>query len=252
MTQGSRLLLGLTGVCVAGGISAAGLNSVGAEGVETAGVEQHPLWAAAAHSYPVSLLLTAEVAAGMDEVGRGALAGPLVAAAVVLPPGLIVPVGVRLIDSKQLTAAQRMETDRWIRDHALAVVLKSIDVPTINRLGIGWANRMVFGYLMRHFGAGRYLVDGNLSLHDLAPRGSTVTCLCGGDASEPAIAAASIVAKVSRDRLMRSLHPAYPSYGWARNAGYATAEHCAAVVQNGASPHHRTLFLRGLLAESTE
>jgi ribonuclease HII len=187
--------------------------------------------------------------AGMDEVGRGALAGPLVAAAVVLPRETRLPEGLALQDSKVLTAEQRVTLDAWIRLHAELVDLECIGVEAINRLGIGWANRAIYGRLMARLGARRYLVDGNLRLHALGPRGARVICRCDGDALEPAIAAASIVAKVYRDRLMGNLHDAYPCYGWARNVGYGTPDHRRAIRAAGPCPLHRTLYLRRLLGE---
>jgi ribonuclease HII len=183
----------------------------------------------------------------MDEVGRGALAGPLVAAAVVLPVRSAVPDGLALIDSKQLTPERRRILDAWIRTHAALVLVEEIGVDAINALGIGWANRAIFARLMARIGPHRYLVDGNLRLHGLGPPGARVVCRCGGDAEEPAIAAASIAAKVYRDRLMGTLHRTYPCYGWARNAGYASAEHQQAVRDQGPCILHRTLFLRRLL-----
>jgi len=189
--------------------------------------------------------------AGMDEVGRGALAGPLVAAAVVLPDGLLPPPGIHLADSKSLLPLQRLAAAGWIQEHALQVEVESIGVQAINTLGIGWANRVIFGRLMSKVRAARYLVDGNLRLHGLAPAGSVVLCICDGDADESAIAAASIVAKVLRDNLMQSLHDDYPCYGWSHNAGYATTEHRDAILSAGACLHHRTLFLRRLLDGGT-
>src|SRR5689334_23058908 len=109
----------------------------------------------------------AERAIGMDEVGRGAMAGPLVAAAVALPPHLSVPAGLTITDSKQLTPEQRIETAAWIHAHADAVAIEAIGVAAINRLGMGWANRAIFGRLMMRLGACRYRVDGNLRLHEL-------------------------------------------------------------------------------------
>jgi ribonuclease HII len=190
-------------------------------------------------------------AVGMDEVGRGALAGPLVAAAVALPVHACPPQGLALRDSKQLSPDQRAATDAWIREHAELVQIEVVAVESINRLGIGWANRIVFARLMQRIGPRRYLVDGNLRLHGLGPVGARVVCRCGGDAHEPAIAAASIVAKVYRDRLMQNLDPAYPAYGWRHNAGYATPCHQRAIKADGPCPHHRTLFLRRLLEAAT-
>jgi ribonuclease HII len=189
------------------------------------------------------------ICVGMDEVGRGALAGPLVAAAVILPRECVLPTGQRLTDSKVLSPAERAASDAWIRRHAELVAIESIGVEAINRLGIGWANRAIFGRLMDRIGTARFLVDGNLRLHGLAPHGARIVCRCDGDAYEPAIAAASIVAKVYRDRLMECLHQAYPCYGWSRNAGYATPEHRTALLSNGPCTHHRTLFLRRLLGK---
>ena len=188
---------------------------------------------------------------GMDEVGRGALAGPLVAAAVVWPDEIVPPAGIHLTDSKSLSPVQRELAAEWIRAHAVQVAVDSIGVEAINVLGIGWANRAIFGRLMARIWARRYLVDGNLRLHGLAPAGSVVVCICDGETYAPAIAAASIVAKVYRDRLMESLHDEYPCYGWNRNAGYATSEHREAILSAGACPHHRTLFLRRLFEEGT-
>ena len=186
---------------------------------------------------------------GMDEVGRGAMAGPLVAAAVVLPSTLATPSGLLIGDSKGLAAEHRVSLDAWIRAHAAMVVIEEIGVEAINRLGIGWANRAIYGRLMRRLGVRRYLVDGNLRLHGLGPPGTQVVCRCGGDAAEPCIAAASIVAKVYRDRRMADLHRSHTCYNWARNAGYATGEHQRAIRAVGPCPHHRTLFLRRLLSE---
>jgi ribonuclease HII len=183
----------------------------------------------------------------MDEVGRGALAGPLVAAAVTLCPLATPPADLRLTDSKLLTPEQRVEADAWIRSHARILAIESIDVEAINRLGIGWANRAIFGFLMSRLGRGRYLVDGNLNLHGLGLAGTQVVCVCDGDVDEPAIAAASIVAKVHRDRVMGTLHHMYPQYGWQRNAGYGTREHQQALREIGPCSLHRTHFLRRLL-----
>lgn len=191
--------------------------------------------------------------AGMDEVGRGALAGPLVAAAVVLAPDLERTVdATALVDSKLLTARDREELDRWIRAHADLVLIEMVGVGAINQLGMGWANRIVYARLMARGGAGRYVVDGNLRLHRLAPAGSLVICRCKGDQHSRMVAAASIVAKVFRDRLMQTLHRAYPAYGWNHNAGYATPEHRRAIQQVGICAEHRTLYVRRILAATCE
>jgi ribonuclease HII len=188
---------------------------------------------------------------GMDEVGRGAMAGPLVAAAVALPPGLVIPCELTITDSKRLTAEQRSDAAAWIRAHVHDVAVETIGVTAINCLGIGWANRAIFARLMARLGTARYMVDGNLRLHELAPPGSTIICRCDGDMRDIAIAAASIVAKVYRDGLMGELHRTYPAYGWAQNAGYGTPGHRRAIRAHGPCAEHRLLYLRRLLGETT-
>ncbi|QUS36171.1 ribonuclease HII [Falsirhodobacter algicola] len=174
--------------------------------------------------------------AGVDEVGRGPLAGPVTAAAVILHG----PVPKGLNDSKKLTAARRAALAEEI--HAVAdVCIGHASVEEIDTLNILWASHLA----MRRAVAGLarvadcVLVDGNLKVRDL-------TCHCvplvKGDARSLSIAAASIVAKVARDRIMCDLALAHPGYGWERNAGYGTAQHQAALQDLGITPHHRRSF----------
>ncbi len=172
----------------------------------------------------------------MDEVGRGALAGPLVAAAVVLPRSFRHPL---LRDSKQLTPHQREEVEPLIRRAARAVELVTIGVEVINRWGIGWANREAFRLLMDRIVAPMYLCDGNLVI----PTPLVYRSVVGGDHLVPAISAASIVAKVHRDHLMRELHHHFPQYWWHSNKGYGTPAHLRALRQHGSCPHHRLSFI---------
>jgi len=175
--------------------------------------------------------------AGVDEVGRGPLAGPVVAAAVVfgaLPP----PPGIA--DSKRLTAAARVRLDREIRAVA-AVGVGLAEVAEIDTLNILRAShlamRRAIGALP--FAPGHALIDGNL-----IPEGLTcaATAVVGGDARAISIAAASIVAKVARDAIMADLDRLFPGYGWAGNAGYPTAAHRDALERLGITPHHRRSF----------
>ncbi|MGH7704580.1 MAG: ribonuclease HII [Candidatus Dormibacteria bacterium] len=175
-------------------------------------------------------------ACGMDEVGRGALAGPLVAAAVVLPPGFSHPL---LRDSKLLSEPQREEVEPAIRAAALALGVAAVQVSVIDDRGVGWANRIAFERLIRLVTAEAYLADGNLPLRTRRRYLSVV----GGDRLVPAISAASIVAKVHRDRLMRQLHPSFPHYGWDENKGYGTPRHLRAISQHGLCRHHRRSFI---------
>jgi len=181
---------------------------------------------------------------GVDEVGRGPLAGPVVAAAV----AWLAPVpGVR--DSKRLSAAARQRLAAAIRDR-LPVALGQASVAEIDRLNILHATMLAMARaidaLVRQVGPpSRVLVDGNRA----PPCRFPVVPLVGGDESEPAIAAASIVAKVARDSLMQALDSVDPRYGFARHMGYPTPFHLAALARFGPGPHHRRSFapVRNLL-----
>ncbi|MGC2191863.1 MAG: ribonuclease HII [Candidatus Dormiibacterota bacterium] len=175
-------------------------------------------------------------ACGLDEVGRGALAGPLVAAAVVLPANFNHPL---LRDSKLLSESQRETIEPVIRREALALQVIAIEVAEIDDRGVGWANRIAFERLIEQVVAQEYLVDGNLVIRT----GHRYRSVIGGDRLVPAISAASIVAKVFRDRLMRQLHPQYAHYGWERNKGYGTPHHLGAISRHGICLHHRRSFI---------
>jgi len=173
---------------------------------------------------------------GIDEAGRGPWAGPVVAAAVLLPvPDE--PAG--LADSKALSARQRDRLYPQILA-AARVGVGCASVTEIDRLNILQATMLAMRRAVRALPAvpARALVDGNR-----APAlGLPVDCVVGGDAKVPAISAASIVAKVTRDRLMRALARRHPGYGWERNAGYGTREHQQALAALGVTAHHRRSF----------
>lgn len=174
--------------------------------------------------------------AGVDEVGRGPLAGPVTAAAVRLDPARI-PAG--LDDSKRLGRADREALCAEI----LAVAEVSVahaSVAEIDALNILRASHLAMCRALAGLGAADFaLIDGNLLPRDLALPGRAVV---GGDALCLSIAAASIVAKVARDRIMAELARAHPGYGWERNAGYPTPAHRDALKQLGVTPHHRRSF----------
>lgn len=213
----------------------------------------------------LDLATASEVASqccGLDEVGRGALAGPLVAAAVVLPSDMRERLGALapfLRDSKTVPAARREEVATLIRAHAAVVALAVISVEQINAHGIGWANREAFRRLITRVGAehpacalvDEYIVDGRIRPMTRGPRGALVRCLVRADALVPAVAAASLVAKVHRDGLMRALHAHHPHYAWDANVGYGTAAHIAALRAHGPTPEHRSLFVRTALGHQT-
>jgi len=176
--------------------------------------------------------------AGVDEVGRGPLAGPVMAAAVVLDPARI-PAG--LGDSKALTAARREALYPLILDQAVAVGTGLADIAEIDALNILRASHLAMVRAVAALGImpGLVLIDGNLIPRDLAHPAEAVV---RGDAQCLSIAAASIVAKVLRDRIMVDLAQQHPGYGWERNAGYPTRDHLAALKILGVTPHHRRSF----------
>ena len=177
---------------------------------------------------------------GMDEVGRGAYAGPLVAAAVVLPPRFRHPL---LRDSKMLTARQREEVDVVIRRRAVAFAIAEVSVDDINRRGLGWANVDIFRRLVDLVQADGYCCDGKLRINASHP----VHSLIGGDRKVPAVSAASIIAKVHRDDIMRRVHEQAPYYNWASNKGYGAAVHRNAIREYGPHALHRRVFLASVL-----
>jgi ribonuclease HII len=172
---------------------------------------------------------------GVDEVGRGPLAGPVVAAAVILcappPPGIA--------DSKCLSPARRDRLAGAIRAQC-RVALGAASAAEIDRLNILGATMVAMRRAVARLGLAPSLclVDGNRAPVWHWPTRTIV----GGDAVEPAIAAASIVAKVARDRLMEALGTRHAAYGWARNKGYPTPDHLEALARFGPSPHHRRSF----------
>lgn len=178
-----------------------------------------------------------ELIAGVDEAGRGPLAGPVYAAAVILDPNRHIP---GLADSKKLSAANREQLDQLIRIHALAWAIGIASVEEIDRINILQASLLA----MRRAVAALTIVP-HLALVD-GNRAPALDCqvrtIVGGDATEPAISAASILAKVARDAEMQVLHARYPGYGFDRHKGYPTAAHVAALMALGVSPVHRRSF----------
>src|SRR5829696_3640465 len=159
--------------------------------------------------------------AGVDEVGRGPLAGPVVACAVIMPPDARAIRGVD--DSKTLSAAERARLAPLIRERALAVGIGAASVREIDRLNIYHASTLAMRRALRRLTVApdHVLIDGK-SIRSLT---IAHTAVVHGDARCFSIACASIIAKVTRDRLMRQLGERYPSYRWAQNSGYATADH---------------------------
>lgn len=181
--------------------------------------------------------MTLEAVAGVDEVGRGPLAGPVVAAAVILPPDHGIT---GLCDSKRLSAARRESLDIEIRARALAWGLGRAEVAEIDAVNILQASlrAMQRAVAALHPPAARALVDGNHCPTLAIPAEAVV----GGDGSVAAISAASIIAKVARDAEMTALAACYPGYGFERNKGYGSPEHIGALARLGPTPIHRRSF----------
>jgi ribonuclease HII len=187
------------------------------------------------------------IIAGVDEVGRGPLAGPVLAAAVILPAKLPRGLAALIDDSKKLSAPRRIQALAALRASGAEIALGAASVREIAEQNILHASMLA---MRRAIAAlprmpDHILVDGNRAPGCPHP----CTPIIGGDAISLSIAAASIAAKVVRDTLMERLHARYPHYGWAKNAGYAAATHRDAILRHGATPHHRMGFgslLRGL------
>lgn len=178
--------------------------------------------------------------AGLDEVGRGPLAGPVVAACVVLPPDLPQALARLLDDSKRLSAVARQRAYAALRASSAEIAIGAASVDEILRLNILQASLLAMrrAFARLRLPADVALVDGNKQ-----PGLPCEThCLIGGDAISLSIAAASIIAKITRDRAMARLDARHPGYGWASNAGYGTRVHLEALTILGVTSHHRRGF----------
>ena len=179
--------------------------------------------------------------AGVDEAGRGPLAGPVMAAAVILPTDLCPTVAILLDDSKKLSAAARQTAYAALRAHpGVSIGVGAASVDEIARLNILQASLLAMRRAVARLPTppDMALVDGNQNPKLPYP----TRCIVGGDAISLSIAAASIVAKVLRDRTMHRLDRRHPGYGWHKNAGYGTKTHRTALHHLGLTRHHRTGF----------
>ena len=193
--------------------------------------------------------LTHEIAAGLyegriicgvDEVGRGPLAGPVIAAAAILPPaGLPVEISGKIRDSKKLSAAQRDGLYAPLTALCCHAVAEA-SVAEIDQMNILWASMLAMRRAVEALSQPPdfALIDGNRCPQLHCP----ALAIVKGDDKSLSIAVASIIAKVTRDRLMTALAAQFPFYGWERNAGYGTAQHLAALRAHGTTPWHRDSF----------
>jgi ribonuclease HII len=189
--------------------------------------------------------------AGVDEVGRGCLAGPVVASAVILPNNFDFDI---VKDSKQLSENKRIEAVKIIKENALYWAVYSVNSKRVDEINIlqatyeamhGALNKMEVnsGIKVEHI-----LVDGDKFN---GYKGVLHTCVVKGDATYYSIAAASILAKVTRDEYMKYLSSNAPVYDWANNKGYGSKKHRAAIVEHGVTEYHRMSFLGNILPKNT-
>lgn len=185
-----------------------------------------------------SYLVKGRLEAGCDEAGRGCLAGPVVAAAVILPEKISIT---GLADSKVLKAVQRYNLVPEIKDKAIAWSIAEVSPIVIDQINILQASFMAMHLAISKLPIrpGHLLIDGNRFKHY---PGIPHTCIVKGDGKIKSIAAASILAKCYRDDLMLRLHDQIPEYGWKKNKGYATMLHYKAIEQFGTTGHHRHSF----------
>lgn len=187
--------------------------------------------------FSIETEIGANFIAGCDEAGRGPLCGPVVAAAVIFPNREIeIPVVIR--DSKKMSAAQRAVAYDWITKNTIWATGECTSAE-IDELNILWASMRAMERAVAGLGQTpeTCLIDGNR-----VPAGLRGRAIIKGDAKSLSIAAASIIAKETRDKIMRELALEFPQYGWDRNAGYPTTEHIAAIEKYGITPHHRRTF----------
>ena len=178
---------------------------------------------------------------GLDEVGRGCLAGPVVAAGVIFERGTTLIDGIR--DSKKIPEKERRQLSKVIKEKALYWTVKEGSISKIDKLNILWASLDTMKECAENELASPdyLLVDGNRYITSIFPH----TCLIKGDDRSMSIGAASILAKVYRDDLMAKYAKTYPEFGWESNVGYPTPKHKQALAKYGKTEHHRTTFKLG-------
>ena len=190
---------------------------------------------------------------GVDEVGVACSSGPVVACALAMPLDKRPIKGVR--DSKTLSAAQRERLAVAIRRRALTIGVGAASVAEIDRLNIYHATVLAMRRAVARAGAHDFVIVDGRRIRGFEEHAGPYRAVIDGDALCYAVACASIVAKVTRDRLMRLLASRYPGYGWDHNAGYATPDHRAGLAEHGVTPHHRRSFVttrRVLYGEQAE
>lgn len=181
----------------------------------------------------------------MDEVGRGAFAGPLVAAGVVVwgkIEGLMEQCPVPIRDSKTLSLIQRQRIAKYLAHKRVKIEIEEISVREINEKGMGWANKEIFIRLINKMKASKYVIDGRFNFAEI--EGKKIESRVKADQKVLQTMLAAIVAKLHRDKLMKRLHKRYPCYNWKANKGYGTRAHREAIDQHGTCCEHRDLWIK--------
>lgn len=183
---------------------------------------------------------------GLDEAGRGAWAGPLVAAAVILPctkNKITRRAKTKFRDGKLLNEKQRRRMYAIVKRLKAQIFVEIISARQINNHGIGWANKEIFRKLIKKIDADSYIIDGKIKIGKITGKTDKIKSIIDADAKVPEVMMAGIVAKVERDKLMAGLHKQFPVYRWKDNAGYGTKQHLAAIGQFGTSHIHRSIYV---------
>jgi ribonuclease HII len=183
---------------------------------------------------------------GLDEAGKGPLAGPLVAAAVILRHDIN-----GLNDSKKLSKKMRELLYSEIMRSGAIVDVELISARSINTKGMAWAGKEIFRRLIRRIDAGSYIVDGAIHPGRVKSKTSKIEAVVRADGSTKCVMAASIVAKVTRDVIMQELDKEFPHYNWRINKGYGTKEHITLIKKHGESRYHRSVFVTTAIKNST-
>lgn len=187
--------------------------------------------------------------AGVDEVGRGSFAGPVMAGCVVFEKETEIPDDIKINDSKKLRPLERRKASKWIKENALAWGIGEAPVSVINRLGMAKATKMAFRRAIddanKRLGKriDFLLIDAFFIPYVRGLRRKNQQAIINGDEKSFSIAAASIIAKVERDREMLRFSRKYPKYGWGRNKGYGTRQHQEALKKFGTTRYHRKTFV---------
>lgn len=192
---------------------------------------------------------------GIDEAGRGPLAGPLVVAGVYLNTihhTAIRQASIPIRDSKTLSEKQREDVFGYIESSGIIYRTFCIDVPQIDEKGIGWANTEAIKQVINNVPIPdrnilQVVVDGYFPHEKIAVDGFSISTQVDADATVLPVILAGIVAKVTRDRIMKQIHEEFPVYNWVKNKGYGTKEHMQAIIEHGSTIHHRKVFVETAL-----